>query len=48
MSVITEILHHFQQAFYEQAFRPVPQKKSFLVERASCPFLSMVQDVSYY
>ncbi|MEG3930300.1 MULTISPECIES: hypothetical protein [unclassified Microcoleus] len=26
---------------------PVPQENSSLVERASCPFLRMVQDVSY-
>ncbi|MEG3983811.1 hypothetical protein QUA08_23895 [Microcoleus sp. T3B2] len=25
---------------------PVPQENSFFVERASCPFLTMVQDVS--
>ena len=27
---------------------PVPQEKSFFVERASCPFLTMVQDISSY
>ncbi|MEG4488689.1 hypothetical protein [Microcoleus sp. D2_18a_B4] len=27
---------------------PVPQKKLSFVERASCPFLRMVQDVSYH
>ncbi|MEG4302983.1 hypothetical protein QUB16_09705 [Microcoleus sp. D3_18a_C4] len=26
---------------------PVPQKKLSLVERASCPFFRMMQDVSY-
>ncbi|MEG4168310.1 MULTISPECIES: hypothetical protein [unclassified Microcoleus] len=34
----------------EQAFRPVPQRVDFLVERASCPFLkrllTMVQHLS--
>jgi len=25
---------------------PVPQENSFFVERASCPFLTMVQDIS--
>ncbi|MEG3908971.1 hypothetical protein QT979_14875 [Microcoleus sp. w2-18bC1] len=24
---------------------PVPQEKSFFVERASCPFLTIVQDI---
>ncbi|MDQ2097687.1 MAG: hypothetical protein QQW96_08580 [Tychonema bourrellyi B0820] len=40
------MLHHSQLAFYEQAFRPVPQENSSTVERASCPLLTMVQDVS--
>ena len=26
---------------------PVPQENLYFVERASCPFLRMVQDVSY-
>ncbi|MEG3905813.1 MULTISPECIES: hypothetical protein [unclassified Microcoleus] len=26
---------------------PVPQENSFFVERASCPLLTMVQDVSF-
>ncbi|WP_445245546.1 hypothetical protein [Microcoleus sp. OTE_8_concoct_300] len=44
--VTTEILHHSQLAFYEQACWPVPQKINFLVEQASKP-VADVQDVSY-
>ena len=40
------MLHHCQLAFYEQAFRPVPQENLSFVERAEDPFLRMVQDVS--
>ncbi|MEG4274484.1 MULTISPECIES: hypothetical protein [unclassified Microcoleus] len=35
--VTAEILHHSQLAFYEQAFRPVPQKINFVVEQAEKP-----------
>ncbi|MEG4987208.1 hypothetical protein QUB08_15760 [Microcoleus sp. BR0-C5] len=31
------MLHHSQQGFYEQAFRPVPQNINFLVEQAEKP-----------
>ncbi|MEG4301882.1 hypothetical protein QUB16_04110 [Microcoleus sp. D3_18a_C4] len=31
------MLHHSQLAFYEQAFRPVPQQINFLVEQAEKP-----------
>jgi len=31
------MLHHCQEAFYEQAFRPVPQTVDFLVEQAGKP-----------
>ncbi|MEG4915165.1 hypothetical protein [Microcoleus sp. B13-B6] len=40
------MLHHSQLAFYEQAFRPVPQQINFLVEQASCLLLTMVQYLS--
>ncbi len=33
----SEILHHSQLAFYEQAVRPVPQRLYFLVEQAGQP-----------
>ncbi|MEG4984845.1 hypothetical protein QUB08_03545 [Microcoleus sp. BR0-C5] len=35
--VTTEILHHSQLAFYEQAGRPVPQENLSLVEQAVQP-----------
>jgi len=44
--VTTEILHHSQLAFDEQAFGPVPQKINFVVEQARKP-VADVQDVSY-
>jgi len=33
----TEMLHHSQLAFYEQAFRPVPQDNLYFVEQAGKP-----------
>ena len=45
--VITEILHHSQLAFYEQALRPVPQENLSFVEQAEEPVADMAQDVSY-
>ncbi|MEG4394987.1 hypothetical protein [Microcoleus sp. BROC3] len=35
--VTTEILHHSQLAFYEQAVRPVPQENLSFVEQAGQP-----------
>ncbi|MEG4839264.1 hypothetical protein [Microcoleus sp. B9-D4] len=35
--VTTEILHHSQLAFYEQAFGPVPQENLLFVEQAQKP-----------
>ncbi|MEG4302547.1 hypothetical protein [Microcoleus sp. D3_18a_C4] len=35
--VTTEILHHSQLAFYEQAFRPVPQENLSFMEQAGKP-----------
>ena len=46
--LLFEMLHHCQQAFYERAPEPVPQENLLFVEQASCLFLRMVQDVSYY
>jgi len=34
---ITEILYHYQQVFYEQALRPVPQENLSFVEQAGEP-----------
>ncbi|MEG4485463.1 hypothetical protein [Microcoleus sp. D2_18a_B4] len=31
------MLHHSQLAFYEQAFRPVPQENLYFVEQAGKP-----------
>ena len=45
--VTTEILHHSQLAFYEQALRPVPQENLSFVEQAEEPVADMAQDVSY-
>ncbi|MEG3984115.1 hypothetical protein [Microcoleus sp. T3_D1] len=36
-SVETEMLHHSQLVFYEQAFRPVPQENLYFVEQAGKP-----------
>ncbi|MEG4305739.1 hypothetical protein QUB16_23945 [Microcoleus sp. D3_18a_C4] len=33
----TEMLHHSQLAFYEQALRPVPQENLYFVEQAGEP-----------
>jgi len=41
------MLHHSQLAFYEQAFRPVPQENLSFVEQVSCLLLTMVQHLSY-
>ena len=46
-SVTSEILHHFQLAFYGRDLLPIPQENSLFVERASSPLLTLVQDVSY-
>ncbi|MEG4304334.1 hypothetical protein QUB16_16790 [Microcoleus sp. D3_18a_C4] len=32
-------MHHYQSAFYEQAFRPVPQENLSFVEQAEKPVL---------
>ncbi|MEG4201429.1 hypothetical protein QUA45_24610 [Microcoleus sp. Pol12A5] len=37
------MLHYFQEAFYEQAFRPVPQRVNFIVEQAGKPVLEKGQ-----
>ncbi|MEG4089049.1 hypothetical protein [Microcoleus sp. Pol12B4] len=34
---VTHRLHHSQLAFYEQAFRPVPQENLYFVEQAEKP-----------
>jgi hypothetical protein len=36
-SSLTHMLHHSQLAFYEQAFRPVPQENLYFVEQAGKP-----------
>ena len=35
--VVSEILHHSQKAFYEQAGKPVPQENLSFVEQAGKP-----------
>ena len=35
--ILPEMLHHSQLAFYEQAFRPVPQENRVFVEQAGKP-----------
>ncbi|TAG93536.1 MAG: hypothetical protein EAZ09_13255 [Oscillatoriales cyanobacterium] len=37
----SEILHHSQLAFSEQAVRPVPQENSLFVEQAGQPVADM-------
>ncbi|MEG4938682.1 hypothetical protein [Microcoleus sp. F4-D5] len=44
--IYTEMLHHSQSAFYEQAFRPVPQREIFSRNGPESLLLTMVQDVS--
>ena len=43
--ILTEILHHSQLAFYEQAFRPVPQENRVFVQQSSCLFHKKIESL---